>query len=72
MEVQTRPNLLTVSQFIEKHQWATRGGLRQLLFERETNGLNVAVVRIGRKLLLDEDRFFAWVEKNGREAQPNV
>lgn len=60
--------LLTVSQFVEKHSWATKGGLRALLFNRKKNGLDAAVVRLGRKLLLDEEQFFQWLESRGREA----
>lgn len=60
--------LLTVSQFVEKHSWATKGGLRGLLFNRKKNGLDVAVVRLGRRLLLDEEQFFQWLESRGREA----
>lgn len=60
--------LLTVSQFVEKHTWATKGGLRALLFNRKKNGLDVAVVRLGRRLLLDEGQFFQWLESRGREA----
>lgn len=68
-ETATPPTrLLTVSQFVEKHSWATKGGLRGLLFNRRKNGLDAAVVRLGRKLLLDEEQFFQWLESRGREA----
>ena len=29
----------------------------------EGNGLNVALVRIGRKLLIDEEKFFQWINE---------
>jgi hypothetical protein len=62
------PTLLTVQQFSEKHKGFTLGGLRWLLFHRDTNGLSRAVVRLGRKILLDEEEFFAWVDgQNDRE-----
>jgi hypothetical protein len=62
----TRP-LATVPQFSQKHPAFTIGSLRWLLFHRETNGLNKAVVKIGRRVLIDEDRFFDWVnEQSGR------
>ena len=63
------PKLLTVEQFIQRHAWATRGGLRGLLFNRANNGLDRAVVRLGRKLLLDEERVFEWIETHGREGR---
>ena len=55
-------SLLTVQQLTDKHRAFTPGGMRWLLFHRETNGLKAAVVRVGRKLLLDEERFFEWVD----------
>lgn len=70
--------LLTVRQFSDKHSAFTQGSLRNLIFlaeNRETsrgtiqgNGLKIALVRIGRKLLIDETKFFQWIDaqqKNG-------
>jgi hypothetical protein len=60
--------LLTVSQFCDQNPAFTQGGLRWLLFHRETNGLKNAGLRVGRRLLIDEDAFFAWVdEQNGHD-----
>lgn len=62
------PVLLTVNQFTEKHQAFTKGGLRALIFNENTNGIAKAgaVVRIGRKVLIDESKFFAWVESQNQ------
>ena len=58
------PTLSTVKQFIEKHPAFNLGGIRSLIFHEHTNGLakSGAIVRIGRKVLIDEAKFFAWVE----------
>jgi len=59
---------LTVNQFTEKHPAFTTGGLRALIFNEKSNGLakSAAIVRIGRKVLIDETKFFGWVEsQNG-------
>lgn len=55
---------LTVNQFSEKHPAFTRGGLRALIFNENSNGIAKAgaIVRIGRKVLIDESKFFAWIE----------
>jgi len=57
------PNLLTVSQFANKHPALTPSGLRSLIFHANSNGLTRAgaIVRIGRKVTIDETKFFAWV-----------
>ena len=62
------PCLLTVRQFCERHEWATTGGLRHLLFHRETNGFDRCVVRLGRKILLDEAAVFAWLREHAVHA----
>ncbi len=58
------PVLLSVNIFSEKHAAFTKGGLRSLIFNEHSNGLakSGAIVRIGRKVLIDESKFFAWVE----------
>ena len=58
----------TVQQFIKKHPAFTTGGIRALIFNEHTNGLakSGAIVRIGRKVLINEEKFFGWLEaQNG-------
>ena len=59
---------LTVNQLTEKHPAFTKGGIRALIFNEHTNGLfkSGAIVRIGRKVLIDESKFFAWVESQNQ------
>jgi len=56
--------LSTVNQFTEKQPAFTKGGLRALIFNEHQNGLakSGAIVRIGRKVLIDETMFWAWVK----------
>ena len=61
---QVPPSLLTVAQFCANHSFITQGGLRFQIFNAENNGLASfgAIVRMGRKVLIDESRYFEWVE----------
>ena len=61
---QTAWAYLTVQQFTAKHKAFTIGGLRALIFNEHTNGLakSGAVVRLGRKVMIEEAKFFAYVE----------
>jgi len=62
------PNYLTTKQFCAKHQAFAIGGLKELIAKQFTNGLfeSKSIVRIGRKLLIDQELFFAWVkQQNG-------
>ncbi len=73
------PVLLTVRQLAEKHPAFPQGSLRNLIFlaeRRKTskgqiagNGLDVALVRIGRKILIDEAKFFNWIDEQQGEQQ---
>lgn len=70
-----------VSQFSKKHPAFTQPALRNLIFranprdssrgEIPGNGLIEcgAIVRIGRKVLIDEDRFFDWVRRQNGAAK---
>ena len=64
MTNQTAWAYLTVQQFTAKHTAFNIGGLRSLIFNEHQNGLaeSGAIVRIGRKVLIDENKFFAWVQ----------
>jgi len=57
-------NLLTVYQFVEKYPAFKIGGVRSLIFNEHKNGLakSGAIVRVGRKVLLNEPKFFDWVQ----------
>ena len=57
--------LCTVKQWAERHPWPPIGGLRHLIFNAETNGFNKVIRRIGRRVLIDEDAFFNWVNTQG-------
>jgi len=57
------PNLQTVPQFAKSHPAFPVGGLRWQIFNEDQNGLKSsgAIVRVGRKVLIDADRYFDWI-----------
>ena len=60
---------LTVNQFCEKHKAFKIGGVRSQIFNEDNNGLSNsgAIIRNGRKILIKEAAYFAWLEaKNGK------
>jgi hypothetical protein len=61
-------NLLTVYQFVEKYPAFKLGGVRALIFNEHSNGLaeSGAIVRIGRKVLLDDVKFPDWIASKNR------
>lgn len=73
-----RPVYLTVEQFSERNPAFTPPALRNLIFKADSrqtsrgeihgNGLAEAgaIIRLGRRVLLDEAKFLAWVGASGR------
>ena len=55
--------LIPVPQWNEFHSYPPVGGLRHLIFHAQKNGFDSCIRRIGRRVLIDEAAFFAWVEK---------
>ena len=65
------PTLLTVKQLPQKHPAFTEGAVRMYIFNRSQNGLADAgaIVRIGRKVLINEEKWFAWIESQNAEGK---
>ena len=77
--------IFTVRQFSERNPAFSQAAIRNLVFKADArhssrgeipgNGLIEAgaIVRIGRKVLIDEDAFFAWVDsqKDSPASQPD-
>ena len=58
--------LIPVPKWKEYYEWPTEAGLRYYIFNAEFNGFDKVIKRIGRRILIDENQFFQWVEnKNG-------
>jgi hypothetical protein len=56
--------LIPVSSWNKFHEWPKIGGLRHYIFFAKTNGANIWIKRVGRKILIDEEAFFEWVKSN--------
>jgi hypothetical protein len=60
-------NIFSIRQFSERYPAYTQAALRGLRFYQETNGFADAFLNQGRKVLIDEDKFFACLDRiNGR------
>lgn len=55
--------VLTIKQFAATHGAFTEGALRALVFWRRTNGFEPAFVKVGRRVLIDEGKFFECIQK---------
>ena len=48
------------------HPWPPIGGLRYLIFHAKTNGFDKVIKRVGRRVLIDEKKFFEFVEEKNK------
>jgi hypothetical protein len=59
-----RPSrLIPVTEWNQHHSWPPLGGLRHLVFHADKNGFDRVIRRVGRRVLIDEQAFFEWVEE---------
>lgn len=58
----------TIPQFARRHAAFGNGSLRWLVYNAEKNGLakSGAIIRIGRKVLIDEALFLKWVKSQNQ------
>lgn len=54
--------LIPVTQWPRHHSWPPIGGLRHLIFYSKQNGFDSCLIRAGRRVLIDEDKFFTWID----------
>ena len=64
--------LIPASEWNRYHAWPPQGGLRHLIFNGKDNGFEHVIRRVGRRVLVDEAAFFAWVDAKGRIGDRNV
>jgi hypothetical protein len=66
MKCEPQRRLIPVTDWKRFHHWPSEAGLRHLIFHAVSNGFNQVVNRVGRRVLIDEAAFFAWVDaQNG-------
>jgi hypothetical protein len=64
--------LATVRQLAEQQPALSEGGIRWSIFHSENNGLadSGAVVRVGRRVLIDPAMYMAWMRSNPTMSPP--
>lgn len=59
--------LIPATAWAQHHAWPPIGGLRHLIFFANTNGFHKVIRRVGRRVLIDEAAFYAWVDEQGAQ-----
>lgn len=59
------PRMIPLSRWEEFHSYPSMGAMRNIIFHEKTNGADQWIRRIGRKIFVNEQEFFKWV--NGQK-----
>ena len=62
-----KPKLIPLSEWNRYHVWPPQGGLRHLVTHKVANGFAPAFVKVGRRVLIDEAKFFECVARKNEE-----
>ena len=57
------PRLYTVKDFVKAGHYPNEGGLRGLIFYAYKNGFKKVIKRINRKIFIDVEAFYQWVNE---------
>ena len=64
------PRFATAKQLAKIEPSFSLSSIRWAIFNADNNGFNTAIVRIGRKVLIDVEAFYVWI-KTHRPSQQN-
>lgn len=64
-----QPRYLTVNEWCKEKSWPPLGGLRHLIFNAENNGFCHVIRRCGRRVLINEQAFYQWLENQNNKVQ---
>jgi len=63
--------LIPLTQWPAHHSYPNIAGLRYLVFNAEKNGFASCIKRIGKRILIDEAAYFAWVDSQQTPQHPS-
>lgn len=53
---------IRIKDWSKYHPWPSPRGLRRLIWEKNQNGFDKVMVKVGKIVLIDERAFFEWME----------
>lgn len=58
--------LIPLTDWPKYHPWPPLGGLRHMVFHGERTGFSKVTVKVGRRRLIDEKKFFEFVQEQNQ------
>ena len=65
----TKTRLIPLTEWPKYHTYPPLGGLRHLVFNAASNNFDKVIRRVGRRILIDEDAFFQWIDSKNPHAK---
>ena len=69
MQKKEGTRFIPASDWNKYHPWPPIGGLRHLIFYADQNGFNEVITRVGRRVILNEKKFFEYMEKQNAKTK---
>ena len=64
--VNPQTRYIPVPNWEKHHDWPRIGGLRNLIFNKDKNGFDKVIKKVGKRVLIDEAAFFQLVANQGQ------
>jgi len=71
MSIEKQTKLIPLTSWSDYHPWPPVGGLRHLVFHAKTNGFDSVIRRAGKRILINEQAFFDWLETQNQKGVAN-
>lgn len=71
-EEQAKTRLIPLVDWPKHHPWPPVGGLRYMVFHGNKTGFSKVIKKVGRRVLIDERKFFEFIEERNSVAQQGV
>lgn len=68
MKKESLSNLKTVRHFSRDNESFPEGGVRHLIFHKDTNGFAEAFYKIGKRVYVHEEKFFECIKRQNETA----
>lgn len=66
-ESQLTTRLIPCADWPKYHPWPSVAGLRWMIFNAKVSGFEKVIKRVGRRVLIDEQKFFEFVDDKNKE-----
>ena len=64
------PKFLTIKQYAQRYPYPSENSIRWMIFHSESNGIESALIRVNRRIIIDLDAFNLWMRSQKKVSKP--